>query len=135
MALGIGLLALGSSPAFGQAQVEIVAPPPERVPPPEFIAPGQPRDVSRPREQDDYPDRIRSRHDPAFIVPFTTTVPTGPRTVARFGLSAWTAPQGRGDLQVAREVSGWFAIGLSFVWDIPVEGEAPKPAPPVPTPR
>ncbi len=122
---GLALLAVGPLPALAQGQVEITAPPPERAPLPEFISPGQPRDVSRPREQDFYSDRIRSRHDPAFLVPFTTTVSTGPRTAARFGLSAWTAPQGRGDLPVSREISGWFAFGLSFVWDIPVEPEKP----------
>ena len=117
----------GPLPAFAQGQVEIKAPPPERAPRPEFIIPGQPPEVTRPREQDFYPDRIRSRHDPAFIVPFSTTVSTGPRTVARFGLSAWTAPQGRGDTPgAAREIGGWLGFGFSFVWDIPVETQTTR---------
>lgn len=131
--LGLGLLAVGPLPALAQGQVEIVAPPPERVPLPEFISPGQPPDISRPHEQDFYPDRIRLRHDPAFIVPFSTTVSTGPRTGARIGLSAWTAPQGRGNFLMARESGGWFAFGLSIVWDVPAEPEKPgavRPAPP-----
>jgi hypothetical protein len=120
VALGIVLLA----PAAALAQVEIIAPPPERVPRPEFITPGQPPEVTRPREQDYYPDRIQLRHDPAFIAPFSTTVSTGPGTAARFGLSAWTSPQGRGNYLLAREVTGYFGFGFSFVWDIPVEAPA-----------
>ena len=133
--MAMGLLGAGGLPPVAQGQVEITAPPPDRAPLPEFIRPGQPPDVSRPREQDFYPDQIRSRHDPAFIVPFSATVSTGPGTAARFGLSAWTAPQGRGDLLAARETGGWFAIGYSLVWDIPVEAETPTPGPPAPRPR
>lgn len=122
--LGLVLLIGGPLPVVAQGQVEIKAPPPERAPRPEFVIPGQPPELSRPSEQDYYPDRIRSRHDPAFIVPFSTTVSTGPKTVARFGLSGWTAPQGRGDTPwAAREIGGWFGFGFSFVWDIPVETE------------
>jgi hypothetical protein len=127
--LAFGLLTGAPAPAFAQAQVEITAPPPERAPLEEFVIPGLPPDVSRPREQDFYPDDVRTRHDPAFIAPLSTTIPTGPRTAARVGLSAWTAPKGRGDLQVSREIGGWFAVGISFVWDILVEAEPPKPAP------
>src|SRR3990167_168552 len=94
--LGLILPFGGPLPALAQGQVEIKAPPPERPPRPEFIIPGQPPELTLLREQEFYPDRIRSRHDPAFIVPFSTTVSTGPRTVGRFGLSLWTAPQGRG---------------------------------------
>ena len=128
-ALMLGLVALfgGPLPLFAQGQVEIKVLPPERAPRPEFIIPGQPPEVTRPREQEFYPDRIRSRHDPAFIVPFSTTVSTGPRTLGRFGLSLWTAPQGRGDAPPgAREIAGWLGFGFSFVWDIPVETEKPR---------
>ncbi len=124
LTLGLAVLVGGPLPALAQGQVEIKAPPPERAPRPEFIIPGQPPEVTRPHEQDFYPDRIRSRHDPAFIVPFSTTVATGPKTVARFGLSAWTAPAGRGDTPwAAREIGGWLGFGFSFVWDIPAETE------------
>lgn len=133
--IGLVLLAGGPLPAFAQGQVEITAPPPERAPRPEFIIPGQPPDITRPREQGYYADDIRVRHDPAFIVPFSTTVSTGPRTVARFGLSGWTAPQGRGNYLMAREVPGWLAIGFSFVWDIPVQPGPPGSAPPATIPR
>ncbi|MBI2544406.1 MAG: hypothetical protein HYW16_04185, partial [Candidatus Rokubacteria bacterium] len=40
----------GPLPAFAQGQVEIKAPPPERAPRPEFIIPGQPPELTRPRE-------------------------------------------------------------------------------------
>ncbi len=125
--LGLSLPFGGPLSALAQGQVEIKAPPPERPPRPEFIIPGQPPEVTRPREQEFYPDRIRSRHDPAFIVPFSTTVSTGPRTVGRFGLSLWTAPQGRGDTpSAAREIGGWLGFGFSFIWDIPAESESAR---------
>ncbi len=134
--VGLALLTGGLAPAaLAQGQVEITAPPPERAPRPEFIIPGQPPDVTRPREQEFYADDIRVRHDPAFIVPLSATVSTGPRTAARFGLSLWTAPQGRGNLVYAHEVPGWLAIGFSFVWDIPVEPERPASTPPTALPR
>lgn len=124
--VGLVLLVGQAGPALAQGQVEITAPPPLPPPRPEIITPGQPVGISRPREQDFYPDEIRLRHDPAFIAPLSATVPTGPKTVARFGLSGWTAPRGRGgDSVAAREVPGWLAFGFSFVWDIPIE---PEPA-------
>lgn len=134
---GLVVLAWGPGAASAQGQVEITAPPPARVPRPEFVIPGlPPSDVTGPRGQDDfYADEIRVRLDPAFIVPLSATVSTGPKTVARFGFSGWTAPRGRGDLLVAREISGWFGLGFSFVWDIPVPSETPGTPPIRPTPR
>jgi len=132
------LLLLGASLALfpwgtswaQQGQVEIVAPPPERgLIPPELVLPGPPPQATQPHEADFRPDNIRTTHDPAFIVPFTSTVQTGPDTAVRIGLSGWTAPPGRGDRQVAREISGWFAFGLTMAWPIQAEPEKPKPAP------
>lgn len=128
LAAGLALFPVASGWAQ-PGQVEITAPPPERVRPPEFILPGQPPEVTHPHEADFRPDNIRTRHDPAFIAPFTTTVRTGPNTAVRVGLSGWTAPPGRGDLIMARETSGWFALGLTIVWGISVEPEKPKAAP------
>ncbi len=133
--VGLILVAWSPRPAAAQGQVEITAPPPERAPRPEFVIPGQPPEITRPREQDFYADEIRVRHDPAFIVPFATTISTGPKTAVRFGLSGWTAPRGRGDLVIARDVPGWFTLGFSFVWDIPVSPEPPGAAPVPTTPR
>lgn len=128
LAAGLALLPVESGWAQ-QGQVEITAPPPERVKPPEFVLPGQPPEITRPHEADFRPDNIRTRHDPAFIAPFTTTVRTGPTTAVRVGLSGWTAPPGRGDLIMARENSGWFALGFTIVWDVLVEPEKPQASP------
>jgi len=81
--------------------------------------------MTRPREQDFYPDQIKSRHDPAFIAPFTTTIPTGPRTGIRVGLSGWTAPAARGETQLRREASGVLAFGISLAWDVAIPEEQP----------
>ncbi len=121
-------------PASLWAQVEITAPPPERgILPRDLVTPGQPPEVTRPREDDFRPDDVRVRYDPAFIAPLTKTVRTGPRSGMRYGLSGWTAPPGHGDGIVARERPGWFALGFTFVWDIPMEPE--KPEAPITVPR
>lgn len=115
--------------AVAQDQLKIVAPPPpppEKAPP-EFVAPGQPAELTRPRELDFYPDDIRTRHDPAFIVPFTGVVPTGPRTGVRVGLSGWTAPAVRGENVLRREATGALAFGLSLAWDVELPKETPAP--------
>jgi len=112
--------------AAAQDQLKIIAPPPP--PPeqggPEFVIPGQPTQLTRPSEQDFYPNQIKSRHDPAFIAPFTTTIPTGPRTGVRVGLSGWTAPAVPGENLLKREASGSLAFGLSFAWDVDLKKEA-----------
>lgn len=134
LGLGAALVVFPVTPGRAQQpQVEIVAPPPERVRPPDLIIPGQPPDTTHPREADFRPDNIRTRHDPAFIAPFSKTVQTGPTTAIRVGLSGWTAPPGRGDLLMARETSGWFGLGLTIAWDVPVEPAKPT-APPRPAP-
>jgi len=138
--IGLVLLVWGPRAAGAQGQVEITAPPPERPPRPEIFIPeifipGQPPDIAHPREQDFYADDIRVRHDPAFIAPFSTTISTGPKTAARFGLSGWTAPQVRGNFVYAHEVPGWIVLGFSFVWDIPIQPEKPGAGPPATTPR
>lgn len=134
----VALLGLAASAAFFPAapawaqggQIEIVAPPPEVAVPREVITPGPPPDVTRPREADFRPDNIRTRHDPAFITPLTTTTRTGPKTAVRIGFSGWTAPPGKVNAVVAREHSGLFALGISIVWGIPVEPEPAAPASP-----
>ncbi len=110
-----------------QGQVVITAPSTERTIPPEFVLPGQSPQITRPREADFRSDNLRTRHDPTFVVPFTTTVRAGPTTAIHLGLSGWTAPPGRGDLLMSRENSGWFALGLTIVWDVPVPMEPGKP--------
>ena len=136
LALSGGLL----SAAAAQDQLKIIAPPPsppEQAPQPEFVIQGQPPQLTRPREQDFYPDRIRSRHDPAFIAPFTATIPTGPRTGVRVGLSGWTAPAVPGENVLRREAGGALAFGLSFAWDVDLKKEEQpgKPVQPTEGPR
>lgn len=117
LGIAVALLLFAPGPLGGQARGEnpegVAAPLVVR---PELGLPGQPREIARPREADFRPDNIRIRHDPAFIPPFSKTVRTGPESAVRFGLSGWTAPPGQGDRLVARESSGWIALGFSVVW-------------------
>ncbi|MFQ5521420.1 MAG: hypothetical protein ACE5FK_08480 [Candidatus Methylomirabilia bacterium] len=126
----VAVTLLGAEPVRGQEQpFEIVAPaPPVKppVPPPEIITPGPSPEVTRPREADvrqDDPDEVRVQHDPAFITPLTTTVQTGADSAVRFGVSGWTSPPGPRGL-VGHENPGWFALGLSIVWDVPREPDS-----------
>jgi len=133
LALAASLTLAPLTPGWAQqGQIEITAPPPERVKPPALISPGQPPEITRPREADFRPDNIRTRHDPAFIMPLTTTVRTGPNTGVRVGLSGWTAPPARDNFVQVHENSGLFALGVTVIWDVPVEPAKPQgsPAPP-----
>jgi hypothetical protein len=108
-----GALAQGQAPSPQEGtQFEIQAPAPAV------------REATRPRDSEFYPEDIRTRHEPTFIAPLTTTL-----MGRRVGLSGWTAPPGRGDLTVQREVTGWFAIGITMILD------APEPPVPAVTPR
>ena len=85
------------------------------------------------REQEFYPGPVRSRHEPAFVIPFVTEVqtaaptPSSPGSAVRVGLSAWTAPALPFDM---RESSGGAAFGLTVIWGGPPR---PKAAPPAET--
>ena len=82
----------------------------------EIIAPSPgARDVTRPREADFYPEDVRVQHEPGFVEPLTARPKTGP--VKKVGVSGWTAPPGRGDGIVQREISGWFGFGISVIWE------------------
>ena len=100
------------SAAAGDEKLEITAPPSV------VKSRGLPAQITRPREADFRPDDVHVSHDPAFVVPFSTTVRTGRESAVRLGLSGWTAPPGRGDLLVGRENPGWLALGLSVVWNV-----------------
>lgn len=135
LVVSLAFVGWAAPPTFAQGQIEIVAPPPEKPPALEFVTPGQPAELTRPREQDFYSDQIRSRHDPAFIAPFTTTIPTGPRTGVRVGLSGWTAPASRGETVLRREASGALAFGISVAWDVELKEEQPDKVQPVKSSR
>jgi hypothetical protein len=117
--VSVALLALGvASPALAQ-QIEIRKTPPDERP--RIIPPPGLHDITRPRESDFYPDDIRVRHDPAFIMPLAVKKEGARNSALQYGLSGWTSPntpagQAPG---VVREVPGWFALGFSIVWDSP----------------
>ncbi|MGH7267437.1 MAG: hypothetical protein ACREMB_21670 [Candidatus Rokuibacteriota bacterium] len=107
-----------AAPAWAQppaTDLGVIAPPP---PTPELgLEPTQPPEEQGSREQEFYPDRVRSRHAPAFVTPFVATVPTSRTSGVKVGLSGWTAPAVPFDM---REASGGVAFGISVVWDVPV---------------
>jgi len=119
VAAGLG----GGGSASAQNQVEIEAPPPT-IPKIE-IAPQGPatREATRPPEADFYREDIRVRHEPAFIEPFVTKTKSG----NEIGLSGWTAPSmptGSLGSQGYGQSSGWFSLGITFVWDSPPRAPA-----------
>jgi hypothetical protein len=128
---GVGLPVV---PAQAQTEIEITAPAP---PPVEVFIQRDRDEATRPREQEFYPEDIRSRYDPVFIVPLTTTVRTGPKTGMRIGVAGWTSPAGMRNLQVQREVAGGvLSFGLGVAWDVLIEEERlGKPVTPPKTSR
>lgn len=123
LGMSLALVLFGTNPVWGQAKKATVetAPPPLAVGPPEVTPGDSSREATQAREADFRPDNIRVLHDPVFIAPFTKTIPTGCDSAIRFGLSGWTAPPGRGDRVVAREATGWLALGVSVAWAGPPE--------------
>jgi hypothetical protein len=126
---GAVTLALGGS-ALAQGEVEMRTVPGQG-PRFEIVPPGQAtREVTRPREADFYRDDVRVRHEPAFIEPFVGRTEAG----NEFGLSGWTSPNppvGSLASQGYQQTNGWFALGITFLFDYP-----PKAAThPASTPR
>jgi hypothetical protein len=126
-ALALGAMLWAPAPARGQSGVEIdtTTPAPFRL----EIEPQSPatREVTRPREADLYEEDVRLRYEPAFIEPFVHTTEGG----LKFGLSGWTSPETPVGSSVSRTpnaTSGWFALGLTFIWDSPVPASAARPA-------
>ena len=112
VALATGAVA---APAFAQSPPAADAP---AAPEGDFaiIAPRSAREATRAREQEFYPgEDIRVRHEPAFVRGLSTAPAAGP--IKRMGISGWTSPPGRGDGQIAHEVSGWFGFGFSIIWE------------------
>jgi hypothetical protein len=105
--------AVGSPPA---AEFGVRAPVPS--PTPKLgLEPTRPPEEQGAREQEFYPgDQVRSRHEPAFVTPFVTSVPTSGGSTARVGLSGWTAPRLPFDF---RESTGGVAFGLTITWGAP----------------
>lgn len=121
----IGASLLGwvlTGPAAAQSQVEIRAPAPEKPQRLHIVEPGPAtREATRPREADFYGTDVRVRHEPAFIEPFVGETQGG----TKYGLSGWTSPTTPVGSYVSQEPwarSGWFALGITVVWDsVPAE--------------
>lgn len=126
--LGV-LVALGAPGVAAQPpSVGVKAPPPERPPAELGLEPTQPPEQQGAREQEFYPGPVRSRHEPAFVTPFTGRVPVSRRSAVRFGLSGWTAPALPFDMP---EASGGLAFGLTVLWGVPApEEKSPEATPP-----
>ncbi len=81
------------------------------------LEPTQPPEETQAREQEFYPSElVRSRHEPAFVAPFVTDVPTSSTSSARIGLSGWTAPRVPFD---DRQSTGGVAFGITILWGAP----------------
>jgi hypothetical protein len=91
--------------------------PPERA---KIVPPGLHYETTRPPDANDYPVDIRVEHDPAFIEPFTVKT-EGTSSSGQYGLSGWTSPNTPVGPSVLgyREISGWFGLGFSIVWNGP----------------
>jgi hypothetical protein len=104
----------------------VVAPPPTQ-PVPEFgFEPAIPPEQGGTREEEFYPERTRSIHQPAFVKGTVRTMRTSPTSGVRVGLSGWTAPRVPFDF---RESSGGVAFGLTIEWGAPMEEPTEPPAP------
>ena len=109
------------APAAAQ-DVKIESRPPEGERERGIVVPGPKVEPTRPPDIDYYPEGTVVLHDPGFFEGVSMETETG-----RVGLSAWTAPNQpvgpASSVSGFREVSGWFAFGLSVTWGAP-----PKPA-------
>jgi hypothetical protein len=110
----LGWLAM-AGPAVAQSPVEIEAPAPEKPPQIRIVEPTPAtREATRPREHDFYGADVRVRHEPAFVEPFVGQTEGG----TKYGLSGWTAPPTPVGSSVAQgDLSGVFALGITFIWD------------------
>jgi hypothetical protein len=92
------------------------------------LEPTRPPEEQGAIEQEFYPgDLVRSRHEPAFVTPFVTSVPVSTTSTVRAGLSGWTAPRLPYDF---RESTGGLAFGLTITWGGPAaQAKAVEPEP------
>jgi hypothetical protein len=98
--------------------VGIVAPQPAPGGPEFGFEPAFPPEQTGVREENFYPERLRSTHQPAFLRGATTTIRTSRTSGVRVGASGWTAPRVLYDM---RESSGGGAFGLTIEWGTPME--------------
>jgi hypothetical protein len=136
VAMSLAAVFVGASPVLAQTPpasgtttssatdspgVGVVAPQPSQ-PPPEFgFEPAIPPEQGGAREEEFYPERTRSIHQPAFVKGAVRTTRTSRTSGVRVGLSGWTAPRVPFD---DRESSGGVAFGLTIEWGTPMEPPA-----------
>jgi hypothetical protein len=129
-AVALALAVLLATPTWAQ-EVEIKKPAPPTAPEPErnMIPPGL-YDETRPSDADHYPRGGQVQYDPAFIRPLSSKRET-PTSTGRAGISGWTSPNTPVGPPSSgwKEVSGYFALGLSFTWDGPPPAQRPAPVP------
>jgi hypothetical protein len=131
-AVTIALVVLFAMPLCAQ-EVEIKKPKP--LPPVarelerEVIPPGL-YDVTRPGDADIYPRGGQVGIEPAFVRPLSSKVET-PNWTGRAGVAGWVSPNTPVGPQSSgwKEVSGWFALGITFTWDGPPPARRPAPVP------
>lgn len=137
-AVALLVLLLSAVPVAAQ-QVDIEARPPLREREPRIVTPPLRYETTRPTDQGYYERDVRVPYDPAFIEPFATEFET-PGQSGRLGLSGWTAPNTPvGSTSAAgnayQEVSGWFALGFSIIWNGPPPVKATPASAPARAPR
>lgn len=123
-----GVVPQAPQPQQPGVQIRSTAPvPAER--PARVVAPPLHYETTRPPDADYYVHGgTKVEHDPAFIEPLAARYETASGS-GQYGLSGWTSPNAPigSEATLAREVSGWFALGFSITWDGP---PAPKSRPP-----
>jgi hypothetical protein len=126
VAAAVSLGLVGTAQAQSKSSVEMETAPPraprfEIVPPPPAT-----REATKPPDADFYREDVRVRHEPAFIEPFVARTRAG----NQYGLSGWTAPSlpvGSLGSQGYQSDTGFFALGITFLFDYPPQG-VPRPA-------
>jgi hypothetical protein len=105
------------APTLAQSQVEVRSSAPEQHKRFEIVAPPPAaREATRPPEADFYREDQRVPYEPAFIEPLVGTTKGG----TKIGASGWTSPQtpvGSLASQGYQQTNGWFALGITFIWD------------------
>jgi hypothetical protein len=117
--LGMAALLTGAlvAPALAQSQVEVRSHAPEPQKRFEIVAPPPAaREATRPPEADFYREDQRVPYEPAFIEPLVGTTKGGTKIGASGGTSPQT-PVGSLSSQGYQQTNGWFALGITFIWD------------------
>lgn len=127
-AVGVTMLPGLAGSAAAQSDVEMRSVP-RQAPHFEIVPPGPAtREASRPTDADFYREDVRVRHEPAFIEPFVGRTKGGNEV----GVSGWTTPNppvGSLASQGYQQANGWFALGITFLFDYPPKAARPASAP------